>query len=105
MIKLKTEKEVSYIVSNILKACEDIRKLTRAGYNYLYLASGFIAHYNINGFKEYYSYDESLKEDILKAYRFNLWNNFRPSDENYEYYKQKAEIYKAIVDRLSLASS
>ena len=99
MLKAYTEKQKSLIVNNIVKACDDIEKLNGTGYKYIYLASGFIAHYNLQGFKSHYSgYD--LTRDILNNADSNRWNNFREGDQNYHYYKSKADIYKIIVDKL-----
>jgi hypothetical protein len=95
-----TEKQKSLIVNNIVKACDDIEKLNGTGYKYIYLASGFIAHYNINGFKGHYSSND-LAMDILRNADSNRWNNFREGDANYHYYKSKADVYKRIVDKLS----
>ena len=95
-----TEKQKSLIVNNIVKACSDIEKLNGTGYKFIYLANGFIAHYNINGFKDHYSrYD--LETDIVKNLNSNLWLNLREGDQNYLYYKSKADIYKRIVGKLS----
>ena len=95
-----TEKQKNLIVNNIVKACSDIEKLNGTGYKYIYLASGFIAHYNIGGFKDHYSrYD--LESDIIKNLQSNLWLNFREGDRDYQYYKSKADVYRRIVDKLS----
>ena len=100
MLKPLTERQVTLTVNNIVAACEDITKLNGTGYNYIYLASGFIAHYDRFGFIEYYNHagDDApgLKEDILANQRNNQWNNFRPGETDYEYYKQKGEIYNKI---------
>ena len=94
-----TEKKKSLIVNNIVRACDDISKLNGTGYKFIHLANGFIAHYSINGFKGHYSnYD--LTRDILRNADSNRWNNFREGDQNYHYYKSKADIYKRIVDKL-----
>lgn len=94
-----TEKQKSLIVNNIVKACDDIEKLNGTGYKYIHLANGFIAHYNINGFKGHYSqYD--LTRDILSNADSNRWLNFREGDQNYHYYKSKADIYARIVSKL-----
>jgi len=103
MIPAITEKQKSLIVNNIVKACDDIHKLNGTGYKYIYLASGFIAHYNIHGFKANYDLVDcgySLADDILANAAANRWDNFNPGDDNYEYYKSKADIYKRIVDKL-----
>lgn len=104
MIPAITEKQKSLIVNNIVKACDDIHKLNGTGYKYIYLASGFIAHYNIQGFKTNYDLVDcgySLADDILANAAANRWDNFNPGDDNYEYYKSKADVYKRIVDKLS----
>jgi len=99
MLEPMSEMQKKRIVNNIVKACRDIQKLSRAGYNYIYLACGFIAHYDINGFKHHYTY-HSLKEDILSYQSENQWDNFSPGEENYEYYRQKAEIYNEICKKI-----
>ena len=68
-----TEKQKSLIVNNIVKACDDIEKLNGTGYRYIYLACGFIAHYNINGFKAHYS-EYDLARDILSNARSNQFD-------------------------------
>ena len=95
-----TEKQKSLIVNNIVRACSDIEKLNGTGYKFIHLANGFIAHYNIGGFKDHYTrYD--LTTDIVKNLQSNLWDNFREGDQNYHYYKSKADIYKRIVSKLN----
>jgi hypothetical protein len=100
MLPKKTPRQVTLIVNNVVKACQDIEKLNSTGYKYIHLASGFIAHYNINGFKGYYT-GRSLRSDILANQPNNQWHNFKPGQENYEYYHQKGEIYNAICKALS----
>ena len=101
MLEAITEKQKSLIVNNILKACDDIEKLNGTGYKYLYLASGFIAHYNLNGFKGYYT-GSSLSRDILVNEHSNKWNNFREGDKDYLYYKSKADVYSRICNKLRI---
>lgn len=91
-----TEKQQALIVKNLVAACKNIEKLNGTGYNFIYLASGFIAHYDINGFKHHYS-DGSLRSEILENQRFNQWSNFRPGDQNYDYYMSKKAVYNAVV--------
>lgn len=100
MMEAITEKQKSLIVNNIVKACSDIEKLNGTGYKYIYLASGFIAHYNIGGFKDHYS-RYNLESDIIKNLQSNLWLNFREGDQNYHYYKSKADVYRRIVEKLT----
>ena len=98
-----TERQATLIVNNVLRACADIEKLNNTGYKYLYLCSGFIAHYNRYGFIDHYS-RYSLKEDILRNYQMNQWLNFHPGDRDYDYYKSKARIYNRIVEGLRILS-
>lgn len=94
-----TQRQQQLIVSNVLKACKDIEKLNRNGYDFLYLSSGFIAHYDINGFKAYYS-EHSLVDDLAINAHSNQWRNFRPGERDYEYYMSKREIYNKILGAL-----
>jgi hypothetical protein len=103
MIEPLTEREQTLTVTNVLRACQDIEALNRRGYNFLYLASGFIAHYDINGFKAYYS-SHSLEADILANARANNWLNFSPEDENYAYYMSKRAVYQRILAGINYAS-
>lgn len=94
-----TLKQQELIVNNVVPACSDISKLNGTGYKYLYLCSGFIAHYNIHGFKSHYE-NHSLIEDIYNYANQNRYDNFREGDSNYHYYKSKSEVYKKIINKL-----
>lgn len=94
-----TEKEKSLIIKNVLAACRDITKLNRTGYKFLYLASGFIAHYNLHGFIDYYT-DQNLAADILQNQAFNQWRNFSAADRDFYYYMGKKQVYNAICEGL-----
>jgi hypothetical protein len=91
-----TPKQQANIVRNVLAACKDIEKLNRTGYDFLYLASGFIAHYDIHGFKAYYS-EHSLQRDIEANARANQWNNFRAGERDADYYHSKRDVYNKIL--------
>jgi hypothetical protein len=58
---------------NILRSIEsvlknkDIDKLTKEAYNFLYLMSGFIAHYDLYGFRSNYRDLRYLVDDILHS--------------------------------------
>ena len=97
MLKPLTEQQQKNIARNVLAACKNIEKLNKTGYNFLYLASGFIAHYDINGFKAYYSEPVSLQRDIERFARQNQWNNFRPSERDADYYYSKRDTYNRIL--------
>ena len=94
-----SERQKTLIVNNVVNACKNIDNLNKTGYNFLYQASGFIAHYDLYGFIANYK-EDSLKADILRNTRVNEWRNFHPKDENYEYYMSKADVYTRIVEAI-----
>ena len=94
-----TERQQTLIVNNVVKAVKNIDNLNRTGYNFLYLASGFIAHYDLNGFIDFYSY-VNLKNDIMGFAGQNQWNNFRPGERDYDYYMAKKDVYNRILTEL-----
>ena len=96
MMKPLTDRQQTMIVNNVVKALKDIDQLNKTGYNYLYLCSGFIAHYNMYGFIEHYKH-HSLARDLISNMNANMWTNFRHRDENYDYYMSKANVYKRIL--------
>lgn len=91
-----TERQKVLIVNNVVKACKDITQLNKTGYNFLYLASGFIAHCNLYGFIGFYEHI-SLKNDLIGFAGQNQWKNFRPGERDYEYYMSKADVYNRIL--------
>ena len=97
MLKPLTEQQQKNIARNVLAACKDISKLNKTGYNFLCLASGFIAHYDINGFKAYYSEPGSLQADIEANARQNQWANFRAGERDADYYHSKRDTYNRIL--------
>lgn len=98
-LKAIDTKTQALIIKNVLAACGNIEKLNKRGYDFLYLANGFIAHYNIEGFKAYYR-EHSLVKDIEANYLQNQWRNFRTGEPNAEYYHSKRQIYNAILGNL-----
>lgn len=80
----------------------DIEKLTPAAYKYIYQASGFIAHYNLHGFRDAYREVTLLKQDILRQAESNLWKNFSPQDKDYDYYMEKSAVYRSLVSLSTL---
>jgi len=99
-MNLLTTRQETLIYNNVIRACEKIESLNNTGYKYLNLCSGFIAHFNLYGFRDYYSRN-SLVHDILRNENANKWQNFRPGDRDYEYYRQKADIYARICRTLT----
>jgi hypothetical protein len=100
MITPLTERQQKLIVNNVVKACNDIDSLNKTGYNFLYLASGFIAHYNLGGFIAHYT-ESDLRSRILRNKHMNMWNNFRQEDNDYEYYMSKKKVYQDICERIA----
>jgi len=100
MIAKLTESQQKNIVNNLVAACKNIDKLNRTGYSFIYLASGFIAHYDITGFKSFYT-DYSLRDDIIRNASMNMWSNFREGDMNYAYYMSKRDVYTQVVNKLN----
>lgn len=94
-----TQRQKQLITKNVLAACRDIHKLNKTGYNFLYLASGFIAHYNPHGFIAYYT-NHSLQKDIERYARANQWKNFRECEAYAEYYHSKRDCYNMILGGL-----
>jgi len=77
---------------------QNIELLNQYGYGFLYLANGFIAHYNRNGFIVHYGSVQALANDILKNQSSNQWSNFHKGERDYEYMMQKKEIYNTICE-------
>jgi hypothetical protein len=94
-----TERQKQLIVTNVVKACKNIYALNGTGYKFLNLCSGFIAHYDLYGFQEFYS-DSSLKQDLISFADSNQFKNFRPGERDYDYYMSKADVYKRILDQI-----
>jgi hypothetical protein len=94
-----TQHQKELITKNVLAACRDITKLNKTGYDFLYLASGFIAHYNLQGFIAHYS-DHNLQKDIESNTKANQWNNFRNGERDADYYHAKRDCYNMILGGL-----
>ena len=97
-MKLLSPSQVNNIITNINKVMisGNINLLSKQSYNYLYLCSGFIAHYNYHGFIAHYYNVNELILDIKNNKQYNQWLNFRKNDENYAYYMQKRDIYNRL---------
>jgi hypothetical protein len=95
-----TERQKTLIVNNVVKAVKNIDNLNKTGYNFLYLCSGFIAHYNLYGFIAAYSNSGKLKRDLIDNAGQNQWRNFRPGEQNYDYYMSKADVYNRILAQI-----
>jgi len=98
-MKAITPRQKSLILASFKRifSTGDIEHLTSTAYKYIYLSSGFIAHYNLYGFRDAYQNTSLLRQDILSNAQANTWSNFTPADKNYDYYMSKAEVYKELV--------
>lgn len=101
-----TLRQQQLIVNNVVAACRDISKLNKTGYQFISGCSGFIAHYDLQGFKAHYNdqwghyCDNNLKADIVEYQRFNQWRNFREGQQHFDYAMSKKAIYNAIVEAI-----
>jgi hypothetical protein len=97
-MELKTLRQTDLIVSSIRKVFQtgDINHLSKSAYDFLSLSSGFIAHYNLYGFRCAYDNVNDLKAQLAQSYAANQWNNFRSGERDYHYMMQKKEIYNRI---------
>lgn len=97
-LTLLTPRQEQLIVSSVRRVFQtnEIDNLTKAAYNFLYLSYGFIAHYNLYGFREEYRNVADLKRNILANQGMNQWNNFRPGERDYDYMMQKKHVYNAL---------
>jgi hypothetical protein len=98
MDKIDTKTQ-ALIVKNVLAACGNIEKLNKRGYDFLNGCAGFIAHYDLEGFKEYYR-DNSLVADLEANYLQNQWRNYREGERFAAFYHSKRDIYNAILGNL-----
>jgi hypothetical protein len=106
-MKPYTPRQKALIVSSFKRIFQtnDINNLTPTAYRYIYQAGGFIAHYNLHGFRDAYQNVSDLKQDILQNQQINRWSNFYPGEENYDYYQSKGEVYAEIVRLLQPKSN
>jgi len=95
-----TDRQQTLIVNNVVRACKNIDTLSMTGYRFINQACGFIAHYNLHGFRAAYSERGSLAADIRRNAHINEWDNFRPGERDYEYMMAKRDVYRRIMDKL-----
>jgi len=100
MLTPLTPRQQTLIVNNVVRACKNIDTLSMTGYRFINQACGFIAHYNLYGFREFYNVPGSLAADIRFNAHINEWDNFRPGERDYEYMMAKRDVYRRIMDKL-----
>ena len=79
----------------------NINALTKDAYELVMNMSGFIAHYDYNGFMSYYSNIEDLRHDLehssdVTDYQRYVRDTYFSEGEQNEYYAQESRIYKKI---------
>lgn len=97
-----TQKQSTAIANNIVKCIKnnDMSLLTKSAYQFISICGGFIAHYDLQGFKDYYSDNiNEFYEEILRN-KMNCHTNYLTNEKNYEYYKSKADTYKLIYEQV-----
>ena len=95
---LSSEK-TNRIVKNVVRACEDITKLAETSYKWLHICSGFIAHFNLDGFKWEYRAPGSLRLAVLRWKNHNQWEHLIGGEDS-KYYEQKRDMYNRICKAL-----
>lgn len=96
-------------VQNVLKNVEtifktqDSTKMTKKTYNVLYLMSGFIAHYDINGFIHHYSDVADLARDITLSMDAKdptryMRDSFFADQYGTAYCQSKVDVYTGLRD-------
>jgi hypothetical protein len=99
-MKPYTTTQKTRIVNNIMAAIAmNIDKLNGPAYRFISGCPGFIAHYNLSGFKAHYE-TESLARAILANQPINQWVNFKPGHDWYEYNMARKDIYNTICNNL-----
>jgi len=101
-LALRSTRQADLIVSSLRKVfrTDEISHLSNSAYKFLYLCSGFTAHYNLYGFRDEYANVNDLKRAIARNYGANQWRNFHVGERDYEYYMEKRDIYNRIAGLL-----
>lgn len=97
-----TQKQSTTIANNIVKCIKtnNINHLTSTAYKFISICGGFIAHYDLQGFKDYYSNNIHEFHDEILRNKMNCNTNYIIGEKNYEYYKSKADTYKLIYEQV-----
>lgn len=99
MLNPMTDKQKTMIANNVYKVIlsKNINFLTKQSYDFLNNCIGFIAHYDLYGFRDYYEDTNTLAKDILDNAESNQWVNFFKGENDYDYYMAKKELYNRLV--------
>ena len=85
---------------------ENIELLSKSAYNFLYLMSGFIAHYDLGGFQYNYRNVDDLIEDISRSADYKdpdrgIRDPFFKNSYGDAYPESKCEILRGLHDILA----
>jgi hypothetical protein len=64
-IQRYSPEEEQKVIRDCVKAARDIKSMTDRAYKFLYLSDGFVAHFDKQGFAEYYEEPGSSRKDIF----------------------------------------
>jgi len=86
---------------NLVFKTRNISKLNKPTYKFIMDLGGFIAHYDLYGFRSYYSDLRDLIRDLEKSTdvlnpEYYLSDFFQKREESKDYYKSKTETLKQI---------
>lgn len=89
-------------IESVIKS-KDIEKLSKDTYDFTMNLGGFIAHYDINGFKWEYTNTADFVRDLqnssdIKRPDYYINDRFFSEGEQSEYYADKSEILRFIAD-------
>ena len=87
-------------IEDVLSA-GDVSKLTKDAYDFVMQMSGFIAHYNMQGFQSHYENTNDLIENLKRSSDTNDAERYERDEyfsqgEQKEYYAQKAQVLRSI---------
>lgn len=97
------------ITNNVKKVINsgNIDNLSKASYNFISGISGFIAHYNIDGFKDYYNDVDTFIMDLKNSTDLTDYNRyindafFQKDEHSKDYYTSKSKTLEALNNLLN----
>jgi hypothetical protein len=103
MLEPVKDRKANSIINNLVMVIKtgNMNSLSIDAYHFIITAIGFIAHYNIDGFREYYDKAARLKNDIIVFQKDNQWSNFHEGEDGYAYYMQRKMIYNKVCEAIT----
>jgi len=95
---------------NLVLKTGDINKLNKPTYTHISLMSGFIAHYDLHGFRGYYECTSDLIRDLANSADFRnpereIRDPWFAKEYGKEYCQSKANFYNGVVTLITLYNS